>query len=85
MRFRLGPRLYYYSDALTTIDPSKWIQNGSLTATSTGLTAPEANGGSLISRVAVPDGTSDYEVKTTLTLMSSGARTSSTCGPARMR
>ncbi|MEK7407925.1 MAG: hypothetical protein AAB225_22875, partial [Acidobacteriota bacterium] len=63
---------YYYSDTLTTINLTKWTQNGALTPTSGGLTAPSANGGSLISTVAVPDGTSEYEVKTTLTLTASG-------------
>ncbi len=63
---------YYYTDNLTSIDPTKWTQNGSVTPTAGGLTAPAANGGSLISLIAVPDGTSDYEVKTTLTLPVSG-------------
>jgi hypothetical protein len=52
--------------------PSNWTQNGTLTAGSGGLTSSNTNGGSLISKVSVPDGTSDYEVKTTLTLTQSG-------------
>jgi hypothetical protein len=51
---------YYYTDTLTTINTNNWYVNGSLTATSNGLTAPTTNGGSLISKLAVPDGTSDY-------------------------
>ncbi len=64
--------VYYYNDPLTSINPSNWIQNGSVTATSTGLTVPSSNEGSLISSVAVPDGTSDYEVKTTLAIPANG-------------
>jgi RHS repeat-associated protein len=62
---------YYYSDTLTGITTS-WTQNGVLTAGSGGLTSADTTGGSLISKVAVPDGTSDYEVKTVLTLSASG-------------
>jgi len=68
----LGAYQYYYGDNLTTVDPTKWVQNGSVTATSGGLTAPGANGGSLISTVAVPDGSSKYEVNARLTLGASG-------------
>ncbi len=81
---------YYYTDNLTSIDPTKWTQNGSVTPGAGGLTAPTTNGGSLISLVAVPDGTSDYEVKSTLTLPVSGgtwvhylrASTDALSGPA---
>ena len=63
---------YYYSDPLTSIDGSRWWQNGSLTTDSSGLSAPTTNGGSLISKVAVPDGTSQYEVAATLRLTATG-------------
>lgn len=63
---------YYLTDTLTSINTTNWTQNGTLTAGSGGLTSSNANGGSLISKVAVPDGTSDYEVRTTLTLAQSG-------------
>ena len=63
---------YYYSDDLTSINPSNWFQNGSVTATSEGLTAPGTNGGSLISTIPIPDGTNEYEVKTKLHLTTSG-------------
>jgi hypothetical protein len=64
---------YYYSDYLTSINTTYWTENGTgLTAGSGGLTDSNSNGGSLISKVAVPDGTSDYEVKTQLTLAQSG-------------
>jgi RHS repeat-associated protein len=63
---------YYFTDTLTTINTSNWTENGTLTAGSGGLTSSNSNGGSLISKVAVPDGSSNYEVKTTLTLTQSG-------------
>ncbi|HXJ43138.1 MAG TPA: hypothetical protein VNH18_27915, partial [Bryobacteraceae bacterium] len=63
---------YYYTDSLTSINTANWYQNGTLTATTGGLTAPTANGGALVSKVGVPDGSSNYEVKSTLTLPSSG-------------
>lgn len=68
----LGAYQYYVTDSLVSIDPAKWVQNGSLTTTSNGLTAPSATGGSLISNLPVPDGTSEYEVRTRLRLVASG-------------
>jgi hypothetical protein len=66
-----GVYQYYYTDTLTTIDNTKWIMNGSLTPTPNGLTAPDGPG-SLISKLAVPDGTSDYEVKTAISIVQYG-------------
>jgi hypothetical protein len=68
-----GAYTYYYSDPLTSINPSNWSQNGSVSGGSTGLTASSSNGGSLISKVAVP-GTypANYEVKVSLNLTASG-------------
>jgi len=63
---------YYYTDPLTSINTANWYQNGSVAIASGGLTGSSANGGSLISKLAVPDGTSDYEVMSTLTLPASG-------------
>jgi hypothetical protein len=55
---------YYFSDPLTSAQPSSWYQNGDVRYDSTGLWS---NGvGSLVSQTAVPDGTSEYEVKATL-------------------
>ncbi|MGB6944394.1 MAG: hypothetical protein WBE37_18480, partial [Bryobacteraceae bacterium] len=68
----LATYTYYFTDTLTSINTSNWTQNGTLTAGSGGLTSSNSNGGSLISKVAVPDGSSNYEVKTTLTLAQSG-------------
>ncbi len=67
-----GQYTYYYTDTLTSINTSNWTENGTLTAGSGGLTSSNSNGGSLISKVSVPDGSSNYEVKTTLTLTASG-------------
>jgi RHS repeat-associated protein len=67
-----GAYTYYYSDALTTINGANWFTNGSVSATSSGLTATASTGGSLISKIAVPDASSDYEVKARLALPSQG-------------
>lgn len=61
---------YYYGDNLTTVDGTKWYTNGTVSAGTGGLTI--SGSGSLISKVAVPDGTSEYEVKAKLTLGQSG-------------
>jgi hypothetical protein len=63
---------FYLTDNLTSINSSNWAQAGSVVATSSGLTAPDANGGSLISQVAIPDGSSDGEVRATIALTASG-------------
>ena len=63
---------YYFTDNLTSINLANWWQNGTLTAGAGGLTSADANGGSLISNVAVPDGNSEYEVRTVLALASPG-------------
>lgn len=59
---------YYYTDNLT-YNTGYWTQNGTVQFSSLdpGLTGS----GSLISTVAVPDGTSQYEIKTTVKLNSS--------------
>jgi len=59
---------YYYSDTFGSINSTAWYQNGSITTGSGGLTSSSSSGGSVISKAAVPDGTSQYEVKATLTL-----------------
>src|SRR5271167_171469 len=63
---------YYYSDDLTVLYAGNWAQNGTVSFTSSGLTASSTDGGSLISAIAVPDDTSDYEVMTTLNPTASG-------------
>ena len=50
---------FYFTDNLTSINTSNWTQAGAVVATSSGLTAPDPNGGSLISRLLAPDGTTD--------------------------
>ena len=59
---------YYYSDTFSMINSTAWYENGTITTGSGGLTSPSSSGGSVISKAAVPDGTSQYEVKATLTL-----------------
>lgn len=57
-----------YSDGLSSIDPSKWTQNGNLSAASNGITG----NGSLISTVSVPTG-ADYDVSMTIHTANQGA------------
>ncbi len=63
---------HYYTSPLTSVDASAWYQNGVVTAAGASLTIPDSTGGSLISKIAVPDGTGDYEINTTLALKVSG-------------
>lgn len=66
-----GSYTYYYSDSYNSINSSYWTQNGALSAGS-GLTSSDSSGGSLISTQAAPGISSEYEVKSTLTLTQSG-------------
>ncbi|MCX6622804.1 MAG: hypothetical protein NTY38_17410, partial [Acidobacteria bacterium] len=68
----LGAYQYYYSDAFSSLDTTKWQQNGVISLASPGITSADANGGSLISKVAVPDGTARYEVRSIVNLAVSG-------------
>jgi hypothetical protein len=61
---------YYYTDHLASVDATKWVKNGSISAGSGGLTSSAS--GLLISSVAVPDGSGNYEVKMTLALTTNG-------------
>jgi chitodextrinase len=62
---------FYQTDPLTSVNTANWWQAGSVTPTSFGLTAPDANGGSLISKVGSPTG-NDYEVRANIRLVASG-------------
>src|SRR5437867_699139 len=55
---------YYYSDVFSTINTANWTQNGWGLTVNNGLADTDVNGGSLISKVAVPG--NDYEVRATL-------------------
>jgi hypothetical protein len=57
---------YYYSSGLTSIYTSQWYENGDVIPSSNGAYGD----GSLISKVAVPGGSNDYEVRTKLNLTS---------------
>ncbi len=54
---------YYLSDKLSTISTDNWAIKGD---------AASASGSTLISRLAVPDGSSEYEVRAALNLKESG-------------
>jgi len=60
---------YYFSDNLATVDPGKWTTVGSVSSSQFGFAA---DAGSAISRIPIPDGTSEAEVRTTLKLTASG-------------
>jgi YD repeat-containing protein len=59
---------YYYTDNFTSLNTSNWYTNGPVSASSTGLTVTTGVGGSTVSKVVVPDGTSDYEATMTVHL-----------------
>ena len=63
---------YYVSDSLQAIDPSKWTAVGAVLPSVAGLAATDPNGGALISKIPVPDGTSEAEVLATVKLLQSG-------------
>ncbi len=63
---------HYATDQLTSIDANKWIVSGAASAAASGVSAANATGGSLISRIPIPDGSSEAEVDMTVTLVKSG-------------
>ena len=63
---------YYLSNVLPSFKPEDWIVAGDANITSDGLTSASPRGAALVSRVAVPDGTSEYEVRAALNLKESG-------------
>jgi RHS repeat-associated protein len=63
---------YYLTDSLASIDTAKWSTAGAVSPSATGLAAPNSNGGSLLSQVPIPDGSSEAEVAITVTLAGSG-------------
>jgi len=63
---------YYVNDSLQSINPTAWSSSGQVSASSAGLAASAAEGGSLISRIPIPDGTSEAEVALTISLKASG-------------
>ena len=62
---------YYLSDKLSTLSPENWTIRGDA-GMNGGLSSASANGAALLSRLAVPDGSSEYEVRATLNLKQSG-------------
>lgn len=62
---------YYLTDNFASIDGSRWTAAGSLAARS-GLAAVDANGGSLVSRIPIPDGSGEAEVRMVIALGTSG-------------
>ena len=54
---------YYATDNLTAAAPSNWTQNYTTNCDSNGFYTNSTSQGARISKVAVPDGTSEYEIK----------------------
>lgn len=89
---QFGAVQYYATDKLTSLSSTTWAVSGKLNPSASGLSAPDPAGGSLISKIPIPDGTSEAEVIMSLTLITSGgtyteflgaspdARTASTAG-----
>lgn len=67
-----GAYSYYITDTLTSIDSSRWVTTGTLAPSPAGLAAQNTSGGTLVSRIPIPDGTAEGEVAMTLTLADSG-------------
>ena len=63
---------YYFSDQLSSISTDSWSVKGDVNSLGAGLTSASASGAALLSRVAVPDGSSEYEVRAALNLKQSG-------------
>lgn len=63
---------YYFSDQLSAPAPDSWAIKGDSAITAEGVTSSSATGAVYLSRVPVPDGSSDYEVRTVLNLKESG-------------
>jgi len=63
---------YYLSDKLTTLSTDNWAIRGDASFASDGVTSSSDSGAVLLSRVAVPDGSSEYEVRASLNLKESG-------------
>src|SRR5258708_1404965 len=60
---------YYQSDTFSTIDTTKWTSYGG-SSSAQGLTS-----GTMISTVPVPDGSAEYEVKSTVTFQNQSTGT----------
>jgi RHS repeat-associated protein len=62
------PYQYYLSEPFNALDAGKWQGNGSIAVGPSGLSGWSGGGGSVVSKVAVADGTSDYEAQMTVHL-----------------
>ena len=63
--------VYYYSDPVTSIDTTVWTQNGSLKIANQRITSTALAGGSIVSKLPVPDALAGYEVRGTLGIINS--------------
>ncbi|MFN0104740.1 MAG: hypothetical protein ACKV2U_21960 [Bryobacteraceae bacterium] len=64
---------YFFTDTFASgINGASWYSNGTVAGGADGLVSAAANGGSVIYKNAIPDGTAEYEVKATLKIAASG-------------
>ena len=67
-----GAYTYWITDYGSSIDANRWDNNGTLAASAAGFYKSTTPDGTLILKSAVPDGSSDYEVRAKLTLATNG-------------
>ena len=65
--------VYFFSDTFSGgISSTNWYTNGTISGGASGLASTAANGGSVIYKPAIPDGSSEYEVKANVTFGGTG-------------
>ena len=69
----LAVYVYFFSDTFSgTLSTANWFVNGTANGGADGLYSAAANGGSVVYKGAIPDGTAEYEAKMTLKISASG-------------
>lgn len=64
---------YFFTDTFASgVNSTNWYTNGTVSTGTDGLTSTSSSGGSVIFKPAIPDGTSEYELKATLRIAASG-------------
>ena len=63
---------YYFSDKMSALSSDNWTVLGDASAVDGGVTSASVTGASLLSRITVPDDSSNYEVRAALNLKQSG-------------
>lgn len=64
---------YFFTDTFASgVSTTSWHVNGTVSGGADGLVSTTTNGGAVIYKPAIPDGTAEYEVKATLKIAASG-------------